>query len=38
MGERAFEEEATDEDVAEMQRELAAGMAAGAMGSRRRAR
>ena len=32
MGERAFEEEATDDDVAAMQRELAAGMAAGAMG------
>ena len=32
MGERAFEEEATDDDIAAMQRELAAGMAAGAMG------
>lgn len=32
MGERAFEEEASDDDIAAMKRELAAGMAAGAMG------
>jgi len=32
MGERAFEERASEEDVAAMQRELAAGMEAGAMG------
>jgi len=32
MGERAFEEQATSDDVAAMEKELAAGMRAGAMG------
>ncbi len=32
MGERAFEEEATEDDLVAMKRELASGMAAGAMG------
>src|SRR4029077_1546330 len=38
MGERAFSEPATVEDLAVMKRELADALAAGAMGSRRHAR